>query len=379
MTKKASWVQIVTFCVFIALFFVLNLALPDISFSERENRELAQMPDFSFGSLFSGKYTERFESYTTDQFAFRDTWTTMKAACELSLGKKENKGVYVCGGELLTEGYKTPDAKLLDTNISAIRALSENAGVPVYFALIPGVSELRSDLLPRNAPNDSQKETIDYCYSNSGAVNVDMLGALSAHKDEYIYYRTDHHWTSLGAYYGYAALAESMGLGEIPPIDSYKRRVVSDEFYGTVYSKSGISWIRPDSIELFVPQHETTRITNYSNGEPVVTAMYNFDFLEKKDKYSMFMGGNTPLLTVTTENEDAPSLLVIRDSYFDSLTPFLQDDFSDIHIMDLRYYKTQIMNSSIKEYVEKNDIDEVLVCYSVNNFGTDTNIFLLGQ
>ena len=206
-------------------------------------------------------------------------------------------------------------------------------------------------------PRDSQKETIDYCYSNSGAVNVDMLGALSAHKDEYIYYRTDHHWTSLGAYYGYAALAESMGLGEIPPIDSYKRRVVSDEFYGTVYSKSGISWIRPDSIELFVPQHETTRITNYSNGEPVVSAMYNFDFLEKKDKYSMFMGGNTPLLTVTTENEDAPSLLVIRDSY----------------------YKTQIMNSSIKEYVEKNDIDEVLVCYSVNNFGTDTNIFLLGQ
>ena len=93
----------------------------------------------------------------------------------------------------------------------------------------------------------------------------------------------------------------------------------------------------------------------------------------------MFMGGNTPLLTVTTENEDAPSLLVIRDSYFDSLTPFLQDDFSDIHIMDLRYYKTQLMNSSIKEYVEKNDIDEVLVCYSVNNFGTDTNIFLLGQ
>lgn len=379
MTKKASWVLIVLFCGFITAFFILNLALPDITFSQQENRELAQKPEFSLNSLFLGKYTEKYESYTTDQFAFRDKWTTLKAGCEVGIGKKENKGVYLCKDGVLAEGFDAPDAKQLDTNLSAVRNLAENAGVPVYFALIPGISEVSSNLLPNNAPNDSQKAVIDYCYKGSGAVNIDMLGALKANEDEYIYYRTDHHWTSLGAYYGYGALRQAMGLGEAPPLSFYQRKTVAEDFYGTVYSKSGFSWVQPDSIDVFAPQAATTEVINYSDNTPADGTMYDYSFLEKKDKYSMFMGGNTPLLEVKTGASDAPSLLVIRDSYFDSLTPFLQNDFSEIHIMDLRYYKTQLLESSITDYIAEHDINEVLVCYSVFNFGTDTNVFLLSQ
>ena len=379
MTKKASIFLIIIFCGFITAFFVLNLVLPDINFSQQENRELTQKPEFSFDALFSGRFTEKFESYTTDQFAFRDSWTTLKAGCEMGIGKKENKGVYLCDGGVLAEGYEAPDPKQLDTNLAAVRALTYNAGVPVYFALIPGITEVRSDLLPENAPNDSQRETIEYCYENSEAINVDMLSALEAHKDEYIYYRTDHHWTSLGAYYGYGALRSALGLDDAPPLTVYDRQTVSEAFFGTIYSKSGMSWVQPDSIEIFVPQDEATEVTNYSTNEPAAGTLYDYDFLEKKDKYSMFMGGNTPLLTVKTGASDAPSLLVIRDSYFDSLTPFLQGDFSEIHIMDLRYYKTQLMESTVADYVRDNGIDQILVCYSVFNFGTDTNVFLLGQ
>ncbi len=378
MKNRSSWVQITLFLAFIALFFILNLAIPDIKFSEQENRELAQRPEFTLEGLFSGKFTKKFESYTTDQFAFRDSWTTLKAGSELAIGKKENKGVYLCQDDILVEGYQTPDSQQLDTNIEAVKSLSEKAGVPVYFALIPGIAEIRSGILPKNAPNDSQKTVIDYCYQNSGAINIDMMGALSAHSDEYIYYRTDHHWTSLGAYYGYCALMEAMGRS-VPSISSYERKTVSDDFYGTVYSKSGISWIAPDSIEIFAPQDETTEVFNYPKDEPIAANLYDYDFLAKKDKYSMFMGGNTPLLTVKTKNTDAPSLLVIRDSYMDSLTPYLQNDFSEIHIMDLRYYKTKLMDSTVVDYVKENNIDEVLVCYSVYNFGTDTNVFFMGQ
>ncbi len=379
MTKKASWFLIILFCGFITLFLVLNLLLPDVSFSQQENRELSQKPNFSIDSLFSGKFTDKFESYTTDQFAFRDKWTTMKAACELGLGKRENKGVFLCKNGVLVEGYKAPDKAQLDTNLSAVNALAHNAGVPIYFVLIPGAAELRNDLLPVNAPNDSQRETLEYCYEGSEAINVDILGILKAHRDEQIFYRTDHHWTSLGSYYGYVALREAMGLGEAPPLSYYERQVVSDDFYGTIYSKSGMSWVAPDSIEIFVPQGAATEVINYSDNTPAPGTMYDYSFLEEKDKYSMFMGGNTPLIKVNTGKTDAPTLLVLRDSYFDSLTPFLQDDFSEIHIMDLRYYKTQIMNSSIRDYINENGIDEVLVCYSVFNFGTDTNVFLMGQ
>lgn len=376
MTKRSIWVQISIFLLFIGGFFILNLLMPDKVFSEQENRDLTQMPKFSFDSLFAGKFTSKFESYTTDQFAFRDSWTTLKAGCELAIGKEENKGVYLCSGDTLIEAYEGPDQKQLDTNISAVKSFTESSKIPVYFALIPANSEVHSNLLPKNAPNDSQKDVINYCYKNSGATNIDILGSMNAHKDEYIYYRTDHHWTSLGAYYGYETILQAMGITHTP-LSSFTPKTVTDEFYGTVYSKSGISWVRPDSIDIYAPQDVSTEVTNYTSSKAVNGTMYDSSYLSKKDKYSMFMGGNTPLITVKTKNTTAPSLLIIRDSYMDSLTPFLQDNFSEIHIMDLRYYKTQLMNSTISDYIKKNNIDEVLICYSVNNFGTDTNVFMI--
>ena len=376
MTKHSSWVQIIIFIVFIALFFVLSLALPDKGFSERENRELTQAPAFSLDALFSKKFSTKFESYTTDQFPFRDSWTTVKARCELAIGKEENKGVYLCDGGTLIEAYEVPEQKQLDTNIFAVKSFAENSEVPVYFALIPGNSEIHSNIIPKNAPNSSQKSVIDYCYANSGANNIDIYSDLASHSDEYIFYRTDHHWTSLGAYYGYETIMKAMGYTPTP-LSSFAPQTVSDEFYGTVYSKSGISWVKPDSIEIYAEQEAATEVLNYSANEPVNGTLYDSSFLKKKDKYSMFMGGNTPLVTIKTANSDAPSILILRDSYMDSLIPFLQSNFSEIHVMDLRYYKTQLIDSTVSDYVKEHGIDEVLVCYSVPNFGTDTNVFML--
>lgn len=378
MSKRSSWIQIILFTAFISVFFLLFIFSPDKSFSEQENRELQKFPDFSFNELLYGKYTKNFESYTTDQFAFRDSWISLKAGTELLIGKEQNKGVYLCKDNTLIESFTKPDDTQVQTNISAVKALADNTDIPVFFALVPGAAEIHSNMLPKNAPNYSQKAVIDYCYENSGAINIDILSAMKEHEDEYIYYRTDHHWTSLGAYYGYQALADTMGFS-VPPLSSYSRKTVTDDFFGTVYSKSGISWVKPDAIELFADQDAATEVLNYTSGEPVQSSLYDYDFLSKKDKYSMFMGGISPLITVTTGNTDAPTLLVLRDSYMDSLTPFLQSNFSKIYLMDLRYYKTQLMQSSIYKFIDENAIDEVLVCYSVNNFSTDNNLFLLGM
>lgn len=374
MNKKALWAEALIFLAFIGAFFILNLVLPDRQFSEQENRYLQMRPEFSFKSLFSGDYTSKFETYTTDQFTFRDEWITLKAASELALGKQENNDVHLCENGTLIEGFKRPENSVLDSNMSALNSLVGNTDAKVYFALIPDKSDLYSSLLPKNVPNDSEKEVIDYCYGQSNATNVDMYSALSAHKDEYIFYRTDHHWTSLGAYYGLSALAESMGL-PCPALDSYTdRHVVSEEFYGTTWSSSGFSWVDPDTMEIFVNAPEGLKVTSYPQGSPVEGKLYDFSFLEKKDKYSMFMGGNCPMHVIETGNEDKPSLLILRDSYTDSLIPFLLDDFSEIHVLDLRYYR-----ASLKAYIEQNDFDNVLVCYSVSNFCSDSNISLLGM
>ena len=374
MNKKALWAEALIFLAFIGAFFILNLVLPDRQFSEQENRYLQMRPEFSFKSLFSGDYTSKFETYTTDQFTFRDEWITLKAASELALGKQENNDVHLCENGTLIEGFKRPENSVLDSNMSALNTLVGNTDAKVYFALIPDKSDLYASLLPKNVPNDSEKEVIDYCYGQSNATNVDMYSALSAHKDEYIFYRTDHHWTSLGAYYGLSALAESMGL-PCPALDSYTdRHVVSEKFYGTTWSSSGFSWVDPDTMEIFVNAPEGLKVTSYPQGSPGEGKLYDFSFLEKKDKYSMFMGGNCPMHVIETGNEDKPSLLILRDSYTDSLIPFLLDDFSEIHVLDLRYYR-----ASLKAYIEQNDFDNVLVCYSVSNFCSDSNIFLLGM
>jgi hypothetical protein len=372
MKKISDRVQIAVFVSFIGIFSLLNLILPDKAFSERENRVLQPAPKFSLYSLFSGKFTAEFENYTTDQFALRDAWTTLKARAEILSGKRENNGVYLCEDDTLIERFEFTTPGQADKNISAVNAFTKVAGIDVYFALIPGAAEIWSDRLPENAPNYSQAELIVRAYSESGAKNVDMLGALSEYSSEYIFYGTDHHWTSLGAYYGYTALMKAMGMSA-DPIESFDRKTVSASFYGTVYSTSGISWSPPDSIEIFAEPGGDVSYERYESASVTVPGkIYDESFLEKKDKYSMFMGGNAPLEIIRTGVSEAPKLLVIRDSYMDSLTPFLLTSFSALHIIDLRYYR-----DGVKKYMAENDIDAVLVCYSAVNFVSDSSIPLL--
>ena len=374
MRKKAMWTEAILFLLFIFAFFILNMVLPDRESSEQENRRLQQRPEFSFETLFSGSYTKDFETYITDQFTLRDEWITVKAASELALGKKQNNNMFLCGGDTIIEPYASPGASKLEENITALNALVGNTDADVYFALIPGKSDIWSSMLPANTPRDSERADIDYCYSLSAADNVDIYSALEAHAGEYVYYRTDHHWTTLGAYYAFTALAETMGL-DCPSIEDYTgRETVSGEFYGTSWSSSGFSWVGPDSMEIFVTEPEGLRITNYPQGSPVEGQLYDWSRLEVKDKYSFFYGGNTPLLEIETGVENAPSLLIIRDSYMDSLSPFLLESYSTIHILDLRYYR-----ASLSDYIAQNGFDDVLVCYSIDNFSTDSNIFLLGR
>lgn len=370
MRKSYNIVVISVFLAFIGLFFVLNMALPDREFSSQENRYLQQSPEFNLKALADGKFTTDFESYVTDQFTFRDTWTTLKAVCERMTGKQENKGFYYGENGHLLEEFTAPSKEEIRTRVEYVNTLSENVDVPVSLMLIPGAADVQAELLPANAPTDSQRTVIEEAYAAFDGPTVDVVSVLDEHNDEYIFYRTDHHWTSLGAYYGFAALCDTWAL-PCPDLSSYERETVSNDFYGTSYSGSGFSWLPPDSMEIFVPEDGRAVVKAYDKEDPEQIPMYDRSFLELKDKYSMFFGGNTPHLDIDTGRE-GERLLILRDSYCDSLTPFLLDSFSHITMLDMRYFKT-----SVADFARAMEIDRILVVYSVENFCEDENLFMM--
>lgn len=376
MSKKYAIFITTLFCAFLGAFFAANALTPDREFSPMENRNLAQSPTLTVASVVKGEFMENFEEYVTDQFVLRDRWIALKAGAEYASGKRENNGVYICDEHTLIPRFDPPAndraKKRIDDNFGYVETLSTLTDVPVYFSLIPGKVSVWSDLLPQGAPNDDEGQYIARGAALSGPSWLDVNAALTAHKDESIYYRTDHHWSSLGAYYAYAALVEGMGLQAVP-LSSFTPTVASSSFYGTTFSSSGVRWLDPDTIEFYVPQ-EAASVTNYFDQSPTEGQLYDLSKLSEKDKYSAFLGGNKPL-TVLKSNvaaPGAPKLLVVRDSFSDSLAPFLCYNFSEIHLLDPRYYKV-----SVAQYIQDNAIDQALVLYSVDNFVKDGNLFVL--
>lgn len=365
MKKTGSIINTVCFALFIAVFAALLVFSPDKDISPQENRVLARLPAFSFSELFSGRFMKDFESWITDQFPFRDSWISLKSRAERLSGKTENNNVFFASDDTLISRFPAPDMSVVDANTAAVNALGQYADV--YLSLIPTAAEIWSDRLPAHADTADQRALIEYIYHGCGVNTVDTCSALYAHRGEYIYYRTDHHWTTLGAYYGYTALCAAMGL---EPVDGYVPQTVTDGFYGTAYSSSGVRWVEPDEIDIYVPA-EGVRVTDY-NGREHEGSVYDMSKLEGKDKYAVFFGGNTPRMIIDTGREGG-SLLLLRDSYSDCELPFLFAHFSRIHVLDLRYYRM-----SVKDYIADNGIDAVLVNYGLSNFCTDLSPALMG-
>ena len=383
------------FCGLLAVLFTANALTPDKEFSQVENRALSQRPHITGdtfqlpplsglftsnqgGDFFTGKLMSDYETYVIDQFVLRDTWVAAKAYAEMLIGKKENNNVYFCEDGSLITRFDAPDEKRLERNFNSVSKFAASVDVPVYFGLIPTQASVWADKLPAGAPNYDQNLVLEAAgKAVTGTTQLDLATNLNGHKDEAIFYRTDHHWTSLGAYYGYVSVMEGLGRGdEVIPLEDYAKTTVSTEFYGTVFSSSGVRWVKPDEMDTYVPADGLKLITVSTNAsgleERTERPFYDESYLEVKDKYSMFLGGQQPLGVVYTGNTDKPKLLLVRDSYSDSLVPFLTPHFSEIHLMDLRYYKT-----SASEYIAKNGIDAALVLYSVPNFTSDTNLVFL--
>ena len=367
MTKSYSRFLTILFCLFLGGLLIWHLVLPDAERSEAENRMLAQLPKFSWSGLADGSYAQEVEAYFADQFPLRDAWTGAKARTEQVIGKQVFHEIYLCDDTLIS-AVKEPDKALLERNLSSVYQLAER--VPVTVGLIPSAAEIWKDRLPAGAPSWNQFHLLEQI-KQTGLEQIDFHTVLQQHKEEAIFYRTDHHWTTLGVYYGYTAVVQALGKKPLPK-EQFHPETASTSFEGTLYSQSGVHWLKPDTIAFWVPE-TGLQVTSWRTGKPQSSMLYDRAYLNKKDKYSAFLGGNQPLCVIRNENAaEKEKLLLVRDSYSDALAPFLAQHYEEVHLIDLRYYR-----GSVAEYAETQDVDNVLVIYSIPNFITDRNLVLV--
>jgi hypothetical protein len=372
MSKKIS---IVLFAFIIVAIPVISLLSPYKTESEQENRTLAAFPKFSFEQVVSKKFMTGFGSFVSDHIAFRDQWVAVKAGLITLTGKRDNQRegedrIYL-GNNCLIDDIKSPNAAEYQPNINEINEFAKSSGKPVFLMLAPTAAEIERDRLPPFATTYDQSGFLSAVKKNLRGVKlINTIGALSAHKSEYIYYRTDHHWTSLGAYYAYAAAGSSLGYTPLAR-SSFDVSHETDSFNGTLYSTSGYRSVTPDTIDFYTPKTGSalSRLVIGTGSEAkTYNSIYFKNWLSVKDKYSSFFDGNQPYEDIRTTSS-GKRLLVFKDSYAHSLVPFLMNNYSRITMVDLR-----CLVRPINEVVNLKNYDQVLFVYNVDTFNTDTTI-----
>ena len=362
----------IIFILTLFLFLIINVIVPDREKSVQENRMLVTKPKFRLSSLISGDYDEKFEAYMDDQFVGRDMWRKLKVTVDRIGGSRLENGVYIGTNGQLLEQIEVADENHLVANIKAIKSFSESQSkIPVRMMLVPDAANVLNHSLPALAKPEDQTQMFSMVRKDLGdSVEwIDVSTELNKHKTEKIYYKTDHHWTTLGAFYAFQAAAPSLGIeGDLS--GKYVSYAVSDSFNGMLASKSGVNLGEKEQIDIYVPTEEDTDlIVDYVDEGKRSTSLYDSSKLKEKDQYTVFLGGNSSLLDIRTVSTSTKRLLLVKDSFANSFIPFLTPYYREIVVVDPRYY-----SGTINDLMDSYRISEVLFLYSGNTFFKDNNI-----
>ena len=374
---------------------IVTLALPKQERSENENRTLKDLPTLVDSNKLNKaenladviksvkwsyiterknpSYMDDIETYLSDHLAGRELWVVASNKMERLAGKQEMNEVFTSDDRMI-QVFKEYNEETVSASLEAIDIFAAKfPDVPMYFMLAPTSQEIYSSLMPSYGGYLSEKAFIEGCYGKTENLTpIDCLSFLSGHRDEYIYYRTDHHWTSLGAYYAYAAAARQLGYNAYG-LNAFNIETASSSFRGTLFSKTLDSTVTPDSIDYYhlASNEPTVKMTVFDGREQTeYDSLYVRDYLAVKDKYSSFTGSNSPLITIETDVDNGKSLLLIKDSYAHSLVPFLSKHYSKITMVDMRYINVGLDYFSINV----NDYSQVLISYNVISFAGDQNL-----
>ncbi len=372
--------------IFVGLFLCMfggavfwSLVSPVREFSDLENRVLATEPKLTGKSILSGDYQKKYETYLSDQIFLRDTWVSIYAEMQRALGKKEVNGVYLGRDGYLIEKYSDDDfdpvqekanEKLLAGFLNACADVYGTSHVSCLF--VPSKVEVLKKKMPAFANEYSSADVVKEVKKrfNSKVRFKCLLDVLEPHEDEYIFYRTDHHWTTLGAYYGFAAYRKMCGE-KAPNLSEYKRETIYEDFFGTTYNKAHV-YVKPDEITIFRRSDDEKEIEiDENSGELRSDSFYFRDAAEKGfDRYQLFLAQNTGKIEINTGVDNGKTLLIVKDSFANCFVPFLAGCYEKIIMVDCRYRKIGIA-AIFQEYPE---ITDVLVLFNTEKFRRDTHL-----
>jgi hypothetical protein len=367
----------------LAVFTVVSLVKPQSDFSEAENRALQERPDLDVTDLLDGDYQEAYEEYLSDQMLGREFFVNLKTRLDVLMGKKDVNGVYLAKEDYLIEKYAMSDfdEMQIEDNIwylsEYLMDMQDCYGADhVQCLFVPSKGTVLTSLLPDHAVSFDSSFVVEELQDAAEDCNIlELTDTLSDHSEEYIYYRTDHHWTTLGAYYAYGAYKTMRGE-EATPLSQYTVSAVADDFYGTTYDKIQLRETA-DTVSRYDLSGVDDAVTvDFDDGEMVWDSCYDEDYLSKKDKYSYFFGGNTAKIKITTQAENGKCLLLLKDSFSNSFVEFLTQDYEYIYMIDLRYTQDDIY-TLMDGIEEETPITDVLVMYNTEKFMKDTNLSLL--
>ena len=339
------------------------------TYSPVEKRELQTRPEISITKVLDGRFQKKYESYLRDQFPGRDHWVSFQTDMELFMGKNEMHNVYIGKNHYLLEHYteKEFDPQQISKNLQALEKFVGKAkqNADVHVMMVPTKSWVLREKLPAFAPHYKEQKFYDALQQKleKEDVLISVEPVLDAHKEEEIYYRTDHHWTTLGAWYAYEQYTKAVG-GDLQRAQGKKKfRCISKDFYGTTYAK--INYARQaDKIEIYEPADKLRVV--YNMGEKKTKTLYDVSFLKTADQYSVFTGGNQAVLEITGGIKNGKTLLLIKDSFANSILPFLAEDYEKLVVVDLRQ-----LNVSGDRLLEMFSPTDILILYNSAQFAQD--------
>ena len=359
MKKKIPLLTVITFLTTLFLVSILNVLIPEKNFSSLENRYLSKLPAFYVDELLQGTYIPKLETWFNDQFIARDSLVSIKSFSDLMLGFGKSNHVYFGKDGYLFTHVEEIDESIVEKNIALINTFAKDKTLPMYFIAVPEKYSVMSNHLPANHYDVNDVSILLQIQSklSSNIQYIDAYQALLNHQKEAVYYKTDHHWSALGAYYTYSAYLASKQQQPSFPLTP---ELVKDDFKGTLYAKSKAFWYGSDELYIYDrPEHVAVELDE--NGE-WYQDVYFWNHIKERDAYAFFLDGNHAITKIKTEAEVQKHILVIKDSFAHNFVPYLTHDASMITMIDLRYYK-----KSISDYVEANDVDEIIFLYGMDS------------
>ena len=336
----------------------------DRTFSDSENRMLAQKPAPTLASLADGSFAGGIERWYADQFPGRDLWITADLTFQRALGVREMNGVYLGADGYLLEAPAQEDAAQLGQTEAAICAFAaQHPDIRLTAAIVPNAWGVLSEKLPAGAPVEDQKALIDAIDQAMPDVRTaNLTEALRSRRSEPLYYRTGHHWTSLAARYAFETLSAQLDL---QPVRSYTVYPVSDSFEGTLAAKTG-SHAALDTIEIYVPDTDVQYAVTYADTQTTICSLYDRAKLAEKNQYEVFFGGNHARVDIQTTADTGRTLLLLKDSYANCFVQFLTPYYDRILMIDPRYFY-----DDLGALLRRERVTDALILYNYNTFVQD--------